>query len=194
MKEKDKKNKSEDKNNDNVIINISEGKEEKTAESKPVTDEIEDLKKVVEQYKDALLRKAAEFENYKKRTENEISNYLKYASEKLIKKLLPVFDNLNRAVESVEKGESKDFETLRKGVFSIKDNLKSVLEKEGLKEIDCLNKEFNVDISDALLQIPKEDVKPHIVIEVVEKGYYFKDKVIRHAKVIVSSEPEIKNL
>ena len=194
MKDKDKKNKSDDKNNDNVIINVSDEKDKNTGESKPVNGEIEDMKNQVDQYKDALLRKAAEFENYKKRTESEISNYLKYASEKLIKKLLPVFDNLNRAVASVEKGETKDFETLKKGVFSIKDNLKNILEKEGLKEIDCLNKEFDVDTSDALLQIPKEEVKPHTVIEVVEKGYYFKDKVIKHAKVIVSSEPEIKNL
>jgi molecular chaperone GrpE len=192
MKEKDKKNKAEDKNN------IEPAESEKIAgtssELNSVADETEELKKQVEQYKDALLRKAAEFENYKKRTENEISNYFKYASEKLIKKLLPVYDNLNRAVDSIEKGETKDFETLQKGVISIKDNFQSILEKEGLKEIDCLNKEFNVDLSDALLLIPKDDVKPHTVVEVVEKGFYFKDKVIRHAKVIVSAEPEIKNL
>jgi molecular chaperone GrpE len=194
MKEKDKKNKTEDKNNDKIEINVSETKESNSSEQNPVADEIEELKRQVEQFKDSLLRKAAEFENYKKRTENEITSYFKYASEKLIKKLLPVYDNLNRAVDSIEKGETKDFETLQKGVISIKDNFQTILENEGLKEIDCLNKEFNVDLSDALLTIPKEDVQPHTVVEVVEKGYYFKDKVIRHAKVIVSAEPEIKNM
>ncbi len=186
MKDKDKKIKIEVKTNEEN--NFQEPEEQLTKENK--LEEKEVLKNQIEECKDSLLRKAAEFENYKRRTEIEFANYFKYSSEKLMRELLPVFDDLNRAVDSMEKGETNDFETLKKGVISITDKFKSILEKEGLKEIDCLNKEFEVDICDALLQVPRDDVKPHIVIEVVEKGYYFKDKVLKHAKVIVSTETE----
>ena len=152
------------------------------------------LKEELTNMKNALLRKAAEFENYKKRTENELSNYIKYASEHLIRELLPVYDDVNRSIDSIEKGETKDFETLKTGIKHIQDKFKKVLKKEGLKEIDVLGKEFDVNLCDALLQVPKEGVKPNTVIDVVEKGFYLKDKVIRHAKVLVSSEvPENNN-
>ncbi|HMQ69365.1 MAG TPA: nucleotide exchange factor GrpE [Ignavibacteria bacterium] len=139
--------------------------------------------------KDTLLRKMAEFENYKRRTDSEISNYIKYASESLIKDLIPVYDDLGRSIDSINKGETKDFETLKTGIVLIYDKFKSVLEKEGLKEIDSLGKEFDVDLSSALMQVPSKDVKPNTVLEVIEKGYKLKDKVVKHEKVLVSSEP-----
>ena len=139
--------------------------------------------------KDMLLRKAAEFENYKRRTDQEISNYIKYASENIIKELLPVYDDLGRSIDSINKGETKDFETLKKGILLIFDKFKSILEKEGLTEINSLGQEFNVDVNSALMQIPRDDVKPNTVLEVVEKGYKLKDKVVKHEKVLVSAEP-----
>ena len=144
--------------------------------------------------RDTVLRKAAEFENYKKRNDVEISNYIKYASESLIRELLPVYDDVNRSVESIEKGETVDFKTLKKGIILIQEKFKKVLESEGLKEIDCLGKEFNVDLSDAMMQVPRDDVKPHTVVDVVEKGYYLKDKVLRHSKVVVSSDKDDDNV
>lgn len=151
-------------------------------------DEITKLKSEIEKLKDTLLRKVAEFENYKRRTDSEISNYIKYASEKIIKELLPVYDDMLRSKESIEKGETKDFETLKTGFISISDKFKSILEKEGLKEIDVIGKPFDVGTCDALVQIPKPDAEPNTVLDVVEKGYYLKDKIIRHSKVIVSAE------
>lgn len=139
--------------------------------------------------KDMLLRKAAEFENYKRRTDQEISNYIKYASENIIKELLPVYDDLGRSIDSINKGETKDFETLKKGILLIYDKFKNILEKEGLTEINSLGQEFNVDVNSALMQIPRDDVKPNTVLEVVEKGYRLKDKVVKHEKVLVSADP-----
>lgn len=139
--------------------------------------------------KDMLLRKAAEFENYKRRTDQEISNYIKYASENIIKELLPVYDDLGRSIDSINKGETKDFETLKKGILLIFDKFKNILEKEGLTEINSLGQEFNVDVNSALMQVPRDDVKPNTVLEVVEKGYKLKDKVVKHEKVLVSAEP-----
>jgi len=139
--------------------------------------------------KDTLLRKAAEFENYKRRTDIEISNYIKYASENLIKELLPVYDDLGRSVDSVNKGETKDFDTLKKGTALVYEKFKGVLEREGLTEINSVGNEFDVDLNSAMMMVPRDDVKPNTILEVIEKGYKLKDKVIRHEKVLVSSEP-----
>ena len=178
-------NKDEIKENEKVEVEKKKGEQEEEE-----VDEVTKLKNENAILKDTVLRKAAEFENYKKRNDVEISNYIKYASESLIRELLPVYDDVNRSVESIEKGETKDFKTLKKGIIHIQEKFKQVLESEGLKEIDCLGKEFNVDLSDAMMQVPRDDVKPHTVVDVVEKGYYLKDKVLRHSKVVVSSDKE----
>jgi molecular chaperone GrpE len=181
--EKHKDEKKEIKIKDN-----SEEKKPETSAPQQKSDEINKLKIEVETYRDTLLRKAAEFENYKKRTEGEISNYFKYASEHLLRQLLPVYDDFSRSLDSIEKGETKDFETLKKGIELIFNKFEKILKKEGLKEMEVLGKEFDVNLCDALMQVPKEDVKPNTVIDVVEKGYFLKDKVIKHAKVLVSAE------
>ena len=144
----------------------------------------------INKLKDLLQRKVAEFENYKRRTDTELISLHKYASERIIKELLPVYDDLQRSIESVNKGETKDFDTLQKGISLIYEKFKSVLDKEGLEEIDTVGKEFDVELSTALMQVPRDDVKPHTVIESFEKGYKLNGKVIRHEKVLVSSEGE----
>ncbi len=180
-------------------INIKDGKAKETVkEMEPVekeelhspeqTEEASKADIEVSRLKDTLLRKAAEFENYKRRTDSEISNYIKYASESIIKELLPVYDDLGRSIESINKGETKDFETLKTGITHIYEKFRTVLEKEGLTEINSLGKEFNVDVNSALMQIPRDDVKPNTVLDVIEKGYRLKDKVVKHEKVLVSSE------
>ena len=142
----------------------------------------------VAQLKDTLLRKAAEFENYKRRTENERGEYFAYANEKLITELLPVLDDFTRALDAYNK--SHDSESLQKGVEIVYDKFKKTLEKQGLKEMDSTGKDFDVNLHEALMQQPSNDVEPNKVIDTIEKGYSLKDKVIRHAKVIVSAKPE----
>jgi len=198
---KNNKEKKELKNNGQTPDKGKDTLQEQTnqeplKQEEPEIDETAKLKSEIEKLKDTLLRKVAEFENYKRRTDAEISNYLKYASEKIIKELLPVYDDMIRSKESIEKGETKDFETLKTGFISISDKFRAIMEKEGLKEIDVTGKQFDVETCDALMQIPNPDVEPNTVLEVVEKGYYLKDKIIRHAKVLVSSEvpePEKNN-
>lgn len=145
-------------------------------------------KKEIENLKDQLLRKAAEFENYKRRTESEISTLFKYASEGLITELLPVLDDFDRVL----KDTSQDTETLRKGVELIYEKFKKTLEKQGLKEMESTGKPFDVNLHDALLQQESGEVEPNTIIDTVEKGYFLKDKVIRHAKVIVSKKEDDK--
>jgi len=189
IKEDNENNKDELKENEKVEIDLKKNEQEVEE-----VDEVTKLKNENAILKDTVLRKAAEFENYKKRNDVEISNYIKYASESLIRELLPVYDDINRSVESIEKGETIDFKTLKKGIIQIQEKFKKVLDSEGLKEIDCLGTEFNVDLSDALMQVPRDDVKPHTVVDVVEKGYYLKDKVLRHSKVVVSSDKDDDNV
>ena len=187
MKKNDKHKDLKHEETEKIKVNIKENsiKEEDNVGAKSETDVLKEETRLL---KDTLLRKAAEFENYKKRTESDFINTIKYASENILRSLLPVYEDLIRSVESVEKGETKDFETLKQGLLLIFDKFKTALDREGLKEIEILGKEFDVNLCDALLQVPKVDVKPNTVIEVVEKGYYLKDKVIKHAKVLVSAE------
>ena len=137
--------------------------------------------------KDQLLRKAAEFENYKRRTEQNSINFAKYASENIILELLPIIDDLSRSLKSgKEKSENDPF---YKGVELILAKFNKLLESQGVKAMDSIGKEFNVDFHDVMMQIPRADVAPHIIIEEIEKGYILNDKVIRHAKVIVATSP-----
>lgn len=152
------------------------------------TIQLEELQQQIEQLKDLLLRKAAEFENYKRRIENDTAGIIKYASENLITDLLPVLDDFERSLKHSR--ESKDFDSLVKGIELIYQKLFKVLENRGVKSFETVGKEFNVDVHDALMQVPRSDVSPHTVIEEVEKGYTLNDKVVRHAKVIVSASVE----
>ena len=147
--------------------------------------QVEELQKQVNQYKDMLLRKAAEFDNFKRRIENETANIVRFATESLIDDLLPVLDDFERSLKHSK--EMKESEALVKGVELIYLKLVKVLEARGVKAFDTVGKEFSVDYHDALMQIPRNDLPPHTVIEEVEKGYMLNDKVIRHAKVVVSS-------
>ena len=155
------------------------------AETGAVNVQGEELQKQVDQYKDLLLRKVAEFDNYKRRVENETANIVKFATESLIEDLLPVLDDFERSLKHGK--DAKESEALLKGIELIYQKLVKVLEGRGVKAFETVGKEFNVDFHDALLQIPRNDLPPHTVIEEVEKGYMLNERVIRHAKVVVSS-------
>jgi len=183
---------SEEIDNNRKEGTASEAPEAKQpGEEKPETpllnEKIAELEKQAAQLKDQLLRKAAEFDNYKRRTENDFSSLTKFAAENIITQLVPVLDDINRSLKSGKENSGND--SFYKGIEMIYAKFLKVLESQGLKAMDVLGKEFNVDVHDALMQMPRTDVPPHTVIEEVEKGYTLFDKVIRHAKVIVSSAP-----
>ncbi len=148
---------------------------------------IEKLENEIKELKDTLLRRAAEFENYKRRTENDQINLIKYGAESFILKILPIYDDLQRSVQHLDES---NIESIKDGLKLVLDKFTKTFEDQGVKKIECKGKEFNVDFHDALLQQPSADVPPDTVLEEVEPGYMFKDKVIKHAKVIVSKEME----
>ncbi len=151
---------------------------------------ISELENTISQLKDQLLRKAAEFENYKKRIENDSANLIKFANEDLILKLLPVIDDFERSLKAKSKSGENGTEagTFFKGVELIYVKLKKILETNGVREMEVVGKPFDPDYHDALLQVVRSDVPPHTVLEEVDKGYLMHDKVIRHARVIVSAD------
>ncbi len=162
--------------------------QEELSEVDKLNQRISDLEKSLEVSKDMLLRKAAEFENYKRRMENDISIISKFATEALILELLPILDDFTRSLKSGK--DRREFGTFYQGIELIYTKLIKFLNSQGVKPMDVVGKDFNVDFHDALMQVPKEGVAPHTILEEVEKGYMLKDKVLRHAKVIVACEPQ----
>lgn len=146
-----------------------------------------EAEKQVEYYKDLLLRKVAEFDNYKRRAENESASIIRYGKADALQGLLPVIDDFERSLKLSK--DTRETEAFAKGVELIYQKLLKYLDTQGIKQIDSLGKEFDVHYHDALLQVPRNDVPPHTIIEVIEKGYMLDDKVLRHAKVVVSATP-----
>lgn len=179
--------KTEDLNDDTKIeIEGKPVKGDSSSELNSANQKINELEERVKQLQDSLLRKAAEFENYKRRTENDQFNLLRYAAEPFIKSILIVYDDFERSLIHVN--EDNSFESLKKGLELVFDKFTKILESQGVKKIDAKGKPFSVDLHEALMQQPSDKVPPHTVLDVVEQGYLYKDKVIRHAKVIVSAE------
>ena len=189
-----KKNHEKDKNNEgpkNEQLEEKQAEETETTEETQTTEldeKIQLLEKEVEDYKEKLLRKAAEFENYKRRTEVDQLNLLNYSGENLIVKLLPVIDDFERSLQHMD--DAKDIESIKTGVKLVYDKLMKILDEQGVKKIEAVGQPFNVELHEAVMQRKDENTKPHTVLDELEKGYMYKDKVIRHTKVIVSEDTE----
>ena len=145
---------------------------------------LEELQNEINTLKDKNMRIAAEMVNTLRRKDEEINRLLKYSNESLITELLPVIDNFERAL-NVDV-TSNDVESYQKGMTMIYNSLKNILEKFEVKEIEAIDKEFDPSFHQAVMQEEKEGTNENIVIEVLQKGYTYKDKVIRPAMVKVS--------
>jgi molecular chaperone GrpE len=131
---------------------------------------------------DRLLRTAADFENYKKRAARERDEYVKLANERLVKELLPILDDLERALTAAAEHEEA---ALEEGVRLVHRSLASVLERQGLRAIDTEGK-FDPHVHEALLSQPSE-AEEGSVIDVVQKGYTLGDRVVRPARVVIAA-------
>jgi len=172
------KNEGENINNNLKEISIQQELEALKKENEELIAELNKVQKERDEFKDQLLRKAAEFENFKNRTQKEKEELIYFANVPLIKNILDIVDNLEKANESVKK--SNDYEALVKGLEMIEQQIKSVLKEEGLSEIET-------NIHDALMAVDS-DLEPGKIAQIFKKGYKIKDKVIRHAKVATSKE------
>jgi len=160
------------------------------AEPRNLEKELADALAEVDNLRDKMLRAAAENENFKKRMERERAASLKYAGERIFREILPVVDNLERAIALRENGEHDVEETLESFVEGVKLTLKSLvstLEKFEVKPVESIGKPFDPEHQEALTMEPSETVPASHVVKEFEKGYYYKDRLLRAAKVIVSS-------
>ena len=162
----------------------AEKKEKKKSAKEKKADQIEELGAKLQDINDKYMRLSAEFDNYRKRTLKEKMELTKSAGEKILVNVLPVMDNFERALQSID--EAKDVEALKEGVYLIYNNFKDFISQNGVKEIEAINKEFDTDIHEAITKIPapSEDLKGKVV-DCVEKGYTLNEKVIRFSKVVV---------
>lgn len=164
--------------------------EEKEVKKEKVVDttvsEIVTLNNKIKELEEKVLYKDAELLNYKKRKDMEVSSMIKYANSDIILEMLSIVDDLERAIKLDDNILDDEVSKFLSGIKIIYSRLISILEKYEVKEIDALNKEFDPTYHQAVLTEKVEGVKPNIVVEVLQKGYMYKDKVIRHTMVKVS--------
>ena len=158
--------------------------EAETIETNPLEEENKALKSEVEQFKDQLLRNQAELQNFKRRMNDERIKDRKFAISEVVKYLLAPLDNFeiglaNEKQDGKLKPELKGFEMIRRDFMNI-------LESQGLKEVEALNQPFDPNYHQAVVKEETEGVEPNIVVEVYQKGYMFKDRLLRPAMVKVS--------
>ena len=168
-----------DDNSDNSEKSGEYG-EENSNEKSP----LEEAQQQIDELKDKYLRSVAEFDNYRKRTLKEKAELILNGSEKAIAAVLPILDDMERAIANGEKTE--DLNVLREGMSLIYTKFQKVLESIGVKEIETADADFDTDVHEAIAMVPgMGDDKKGKVLDCVQKGYKLNEKVIRHAKVAV---------
>ena len=158
--------------------------EQKSEEDSPEIskeDQIKDLE-------DKLLRSAAEIENIRKRAEKERSEAYKIGISIFVKDFVPVLDNIQRALESIKAAEEINYDSFVEGISATETDITSLLEKHGIKQINPLNEKFDPLFHEALFETPSEDQESGIVTQVIDLGYILDKRLIRPAKVGVSSK------
>ena len=154
--------------------------EEKTSDA----DKLAAAEEEIATLKDKYLRQVAEFDNYRKRTLKEKVELIQNGGEKVLSALLPVLDDLDQALDNINK--SDDVATLKEGVELIIDKMYKTLASQGLKKMETIGQEFDTDFHEAVALIPAtEEVQKNHVMDCVQAGYLLGEKVIRHAKVVV---------
>ena len=163
-------------------------KKEKKQECCKNHEEIEKLKNELAQKEDKILRITAEYQNMRRRNEEERAKLLKYDGEEIVTSLLPILDNFEHAVKMDDSNLDDEVSKFLSGFKMIYGNLIDILSKYEIKEIDCLHKEFDETSMHAVLVDNDEKFENNIVLDVMQKGYMYKDKVIRPAMVKVNNK------
>ncbi len=166
---------SQDAGNANVSDNNG------TESDKP--SDVAGCERAAKEWQDKYLRLSAEFDNYRKRTLKEKMEIAAAGGEEVIKAMLPVLDDMDRAMDAMQKTE--DIASVRSGIELISQKLRDMLKAKGLKEIEALGQQLDTDFHEAVAKFPAEPENKGKVIDVAQKGYQLKDKVIRHSKVVV---------
>lgn len=170
----------------------SEKAKKGSAEDESLEEQLSAADARAEENYDRLLRVTAEFENYKKRMEREMNDFRKFANESLIKDILPIVDNLERALEIPYENNESAFNGMREGVQMTLKGLQESLEKFGVVSIDSLDKPFDPNFHQAVMQEESEGHPENTVSKELQKGYVMSDRLLRPAMVVVSKKPGSK--
>jgi molecular chaperone GrpE len=179
-----KKEEDVDKTEEQKHHKVKGSKTKDNEKIKKLEHEIASVKDENLKLKDQYLRKLAEFENFKRRTEKEFLSHLENANENLIVEFLPVLDDFERSLGHIEKTDN--LESFSKGIELIYKKFLAILEKQGVKTMETVGKEFNTERHQALMQVDSKEYESGHVVQEHQKGYLLNDKVIRHAQVLVS--------
>ena len=174
--------------------------EPNTTEEKIVeNDEIKELslEEQLKETQDKLLRSLADSENQRRRSEKEIKEAFEYGGFNFARETLSLLDNLQRAHQSIKNDESlkenKDLNKFLENIQIIEKDLISIFEKNNIKKISCLNKKFDPNNHQAMLEMENESVEPGMVLQEIQPGYFFKDKLLRPSFVAVAKKKDLKN-
>lgn len=178
----DKCNCKEKENNNEV----NSCKEKDSHHEKHLSNETESLKERIKLLEETLLRNQAELINYKKRKDEETNRIIKYAEEDILKGFLPILDNFERAINMDDNNLEDEVSKFLEGFKLMYKQIKELLNKFEVKEIDCLDKEFDPTYHQAVVTGKDESKETGIILEVLQKGYMYKDKVLRTAMVKVN--------
>src|SRR5271169_151747 len=163
-----------------------------SAEMLKLTQALELKAKEAAEAHDKYLRTSADFDNYRKRTQRDLADFRKYANEQMARELLSVVDHLSLAIKhATDAGESND--GLRQGVELVHKQLRDVLEKFGIMAFASQGEPFDPAKHEAIMQEPTDAVPENTVVQVLQEGYLYHDKVLRHARVSVSKKPAVIN-
>jgi molecular chaperone GrpE len=157
---------------------------DQSAENGSVEERVAQLEQENRQLREQVMRALADLENIRRRAQQERAETIQYGNERLLREILPIIDDFRRSVDAG--AQSKDFENFYQGVSMIDGKFQKLLESQGVKRMETVGQEFDVHLHDALMRQPS-DAPEGTVIGELEPGYIYGDKVLRHAKVIVSA-------
>jgi molecular chaperone GrpE len=168
------------------VETAAEPSEEETPEGEEALDPLAELEKT----QDRFLRLQADFENFRRRALAERHDIYQYGHQNLVKDLLSTVDNLERAIGHTRESGSEDLETFLQGVELVQREFLGILETHSVCEIEALGKAFDPALHEAMAQVSDDSVAPNTVIDVLQKGYRLRDRLLRPARVIVAKAPE----
>ncbi|GAB2508429.1 nucleotide exchange factor GrpE [Microbulbifer agarilyticus] len=162
--------------------------EEALAEENAQDEEIASLHQQLADHKDMVLRAQADVQNARRRAQQDVEKAHKFGQEKLLKELLPVVDNLERALATIDKDDEAQ-KAVREGIELTQKSFIDTLTKSGMELIDPAGEPFDPELHQAMTQIPNGDVEPNTVLDVFQKGYRLNGRLLRPAMVVVSKAP-----
>jgi molecular chaperone GrpE len=190
MNPKDEKEKEHDTGEENNAQDEHKKKKKKDELIDELKKALEEKDEAIKALQEKILYFQADFENFKRLKNKEKQDTLKFGNETLVKELLPVLDNLDRAVDHASNTE--DFKSIHEGVKIVLNEFLKVLERAGIERVEALGKKFDPNFHEAIFQEEKADAEPDTVVSEMQKGYLLNGRLVRPSMVTISKKPDVR--